>query len=192
MNIGEVDLNVIKSPQDGKPIIPGSSLKGKLRSLLAKLEGSPNVNEDSKDIKDIFGASNDKEDKGNVTRLIVRDSFLTNSDEIRDWEKEGEYTEVKWENTVNRAKGSAENPRQLERVPKGAKFAVEMILDVYEGEEGKDGEHSIYLPLITKAIALLEDDYLGGSGSRGYGKVSLKITNIQDRPVEYYGNKTFD
>ncbi|MDR1584362.1 MAG: type III-A CRISPR-associated RAMP protein Csm3 [Prevotellaceae bacterium] len=199
MNIGEVDLSVIKSPQDGQPIIPGSSLKGKLRSLLAKLEGSEKVDDDSKDIKDIFGGPDKKDEKGDVietyiTRLIVRDSFLTNSGEILKWEKEGDFTEIKWENTVNRAKGGAEHPRQLERVPKGAKFGIEMILDVYEGEEGKDKKHSKYLPLILKAIELLEDDYLGGSGSRGYGKVSLTINkeDIKDRPAEDYGNKIFD
>jgi CRISPR-associated protein Csm3 len=187
MNIGEVDLSVIKSPQDGMPIVPGSSLKGKLRSLLAKLEGSNSVATDSDDIKNIFGYPEKRDENGRVigtyiTHLIIRDGFLKNHNDVCKWEKEGEFTEIKWENTINRANGSA-NPRQLERVPKGAKFSVEMILDVYEGEEGKDGKESKYLPLIEKAIKLLNNDYLGGSGSRGYGKVFLKTTKVE--PISY-------
>jgi CRISPR-associated protein Csm3 len=194
MNIGEVDLIVIKSPQDGEPIIPGSSLKGKLRSLLAKAEGSEKVEDDSDDIKNIFGGPDKKNEKGDIiksyiTRLIVRDSFLTNPDEICNWEKEGKFTEIKWENTVDRKSGKA-NPRQLERVPKGAKFGIEMILDVYDVDE-HEGKNK-YLPLIDKAIDLLEDDYLGGSGSRGYGKVSLKITDRDPKNVENYGKKKSD
>ncbi|GHT12915.1 type III-A CRISPR-associated RAMP protein Csm3 [Bacteroidia bacterium] len=190
MNIGEVDLSVIKSPHDGTPIIPGSSLKGKLRSLLAKLEGSNKVEDDSKEIKNIFGAPDKKDDKGNVesyiTRLIVRDSFLINSKEIRDWEKEGDYTEIKTENTINRAKGGAEHPRQLERVPKGAKFKYEMILDVYDEDDEKK-----YLLNIKKAMKLLEDDYLGGSGSRGYGKIKFHEDKDDPKPVDSrYGNNT--
>ena len=188
MNIGEVDLSVIKSPQDGKPIIPGSSLKGKLRSLLAKLEGSQNVDEDPQYIKEVFGGE-DKDDKGKVTkayttRLIVRDSFLSNSDQILDWKKDGDYTEIKTENTIDRSSGTAKHPRQLERVPKGAKFKYDMILDVYDEDE-RD-----YLEDIKKAMRLLEDDYLGGNGSRGYGKISfhLKTMSITEKLVENYGN----
>jgi CRISPR-associated protein Csm3 len=188
MNIGEVDLSVIKSPQDGMPIIPGSSLKGKLRSLLAKLEGSKSIEEDSEDICNIFGwpeKRKTKEKDTYITRIIVRDSFLSKPKEISKWEKEGKFTEIKWENTIDRVNSSA-NPRQLERVPKGAKFRYEMILDVYEGEEGK------YKPLIEKAMNLLEDDYLGGSGSRGYGKIKFHRKDDQTKTVENYGQQTSD
>jgi CRISPR-associated protein Csm3 len=179
MNIGETDLNVIKSPKTGQPIIPGSSLKGKLRSLLAKVEGYQSADEDKEPIISIFGSS--KQDV--VTRLIVRDSYLTNGDEIKEWEMENTYTEVKWENTINRTKGSAENPRQLERVPQGAMFSYEMILDVYD-EDDKKG----YLEFIKKAMKLLEDDYLGGSGTRGYGKIKFYENNDLHKSVESYAS----
>lgn len=183
MNIGETDLNVIKSPKNGQPIIPGSSLKGKLRSLLAKLEGSPNVDEDSDTIKNIFGCSKSTEKREYVTRLIVRDADLTNGDTIKEWEMENTYTEVKWENTINRTKGSAEHPRQLERVPQGAMFSYEMVLDAYDDDADKG-----YLEAIKKAMKLLEDDYLGGSGTRGYGKIKFHENEDVHKSVESYAS----
>jgi CRISPR-associated protein Csm3 len=186
MNIGETDLNVIKSPHNGQPIIPGSSLKGKLRNLLAKLEGSDDIKKDSNTINKIFGSPNANEvidgiKSQGITRLIIRDAFLSNADKLEGWEMENKYTEVKWENTIVRTKGSAEHPRQLERVPKGARFFYEMILDVYD--EDKDER---YLEEIKKAMNLLEDDYLGGSGTRGYGKIKFHQNEDQTKTVESY------
>lgn len=179
MNIGETDLNVIKSPKNGEPIIPGSSLKGKLRSLLAKINGYQSVDEDKEPLVSIFGSSKQEV----VTRLIVRDSYLTNGDRIKEWEMENTYTEVKWENTINRTKGSAEHPRQLERVPQGAMFGYEMVLDVYDVDEEKK-----YLEEIKKAMKLLEDDYLGGSGTRGYGKIKFHENEDVHKSVESYAS----
>lgn len=183
MNIGETDLNVIKSPKNGQPIIPGSSLKGKLRSLLAKVEGSPKVENDSDIIKDIFGSSKSTGEREYVTRLIVRDADLNNAELIKEWEMENTYTEVKWENTINRTKGGAEHPRQLERVPQGAMFNYEMILDVYDDDDGKG-----YLEAIKKAMKLLEDDYLGGSGTRGYGKIKFQENDDEHKLVKSYAS----
>ena len=188
MNIGETDLNVIKSPINGEPIIPGSSLKGKLRSLLAKINGYSSIKEEEDDDKDdtlcsIFGSS--KQDT--VTRLIVRDAYLVNADELKSWEMENTYTEVKWENTVNRIKGSAEHPRQLERVPKGAKFHYEMILDGYDSDYNDDKKNdNKYLKTIKEAMKFLEDDYLGGSGTRGYGKIKFHENKDEHKNVGSY------
>ncbi len=186
MNIGEMDLNVIKSPFNGQPIIPGSSLKGKLRSLLAKTEGALDTEAESKDLKNIFGYS--KEGPNNeqyVTRLIVRDSFLKEESalELEQLEMENKYTENKWENTIKRATGAADNPRQLERVPNGARFEYEMVLDVYD-----EAESQAHLELIKKAIKLLEDDYLGGSGTRGYGKVKFHQNAEQVKLISDYAS----
>jgi len=179
MNIGETDLNVIKSPKNGQPIIPGSSLKGKLRSLLAKTNGYQSVDEDKEPLVSIFGSS--KQDV--VTRLIVRDSYLKNGDTIKEWEMENTYTEVKWENTIDRKTGTTMKGglRQLERVPQGAMFGYEMVLDVYDVD--KENE---YLVEIKKAMKLLEDDYLGGSGTRGYGKIKFHENEDEHKPVESY------
>jgi CRISPR-associated protein Csm3 len=179
MNIGEMDLNVIKSPFNEQPIIPGSSLKGKLRSLLAKIEGATDIEREPKDLKNIFGYNKEQY----ITRLIVRDSFLKkeSAQELEQLEMENKYTESKWENTINRKKGTAEHPRQLERVPSGAIFEYEMILDVYD-----EAESQKHLELIKKAISLLEDDYLGGSGTRGYGKVKFHQKTEQTKLISDY------
>jgi CRISPR-associated protein Csm3 len=191
MNIGETDLNVIKSPHNGQPIIPGSSLKGKLRSMLAKVEGSEEIDNDSDEIKEIFGYSREKDMEDNkkmqyITRLIVRDSFLSNSKKMEEWDMENSYTEIKWENTINRTKGGAEHPRQIERVPTGAKFNYEMILDVYDEDITNNKK---YLDKIKYAMSLLEDDYLGGCGTRGYGKIRFINQKEETKPIESYASR---
>lgn len=185
LDIGGIDLNVIKTAA-GIPFIPGSSLKGKLRSLLAKEEGSLEPKSDSITIKEIFGDSPSKETNGEITRLIVRDSFLKNYQEMEN--KKGEfseleldYTESKWENTIDRKSGTAGSPRQIERVPKGAIFSFELVYNIYNDNK-KDG----HLTEIKKALNLLKDDYLGGSGSRGYGKISFDKMDYEEKSIENY------
>lgn len=195
LDIGGVDLNVIKTPH-GVPFIPGSSLKGKLRSLLARLNGSLGINnrevdkdageksdEDFPIICEIFGLPSDeegkktpdgkkKETKGKVTRLIVRDADLDEEHfkkTFPDGAMEFEFSDVKWENSINRKTGTALNPRQLERVPAGARFSFEMVYDDYD--DGKTADH---LDEIRIAMRMLEGDYLGGQGSRGYGKIRFE------------------
>jgi len=185
LDIGGIDLNVIKTPA-GVPYIPGSSLKGKLRSMLAREEGSDSPQNDSDKIKEIFGESPTKTNQeGKITRIIVRDAFL----DVEHFEQEKEkgeftdleldYTEGKWENTIDRKTGTAGSPRQIERVPAGAIFNFELVYDIYDDEK-KDA----HITEIKKAMRLLEDDYLGGSGSRGYGKI--KFINVK------YGIKTIE
>lgn len=179
LDIGGIDLNVIKTP-NGIPFIPGSSLKGKLRSLLAKAEGSPSVDEDTDEIKAIFGDTGDDKKREGFTRLIVRDAELdTKSFDKRfeDYQEDMEtpYTVAKYENRINRLTGTAEHPRQLERVPAGAYFDFEIILDEYEGDKEKN-----YLDKVKLAMAMLELDYLGGQGSRGYGKVQFVKEGTKD------------
>lgn len=185
LDIGGIDLNVIKTSA-GVPFIPGSSLKGKLRSLLAKEEGSLEPGRDSKTIKEIFGDSPSKDSAGEITRLIVRDCFLKNQKDMEDKNDEFadlelDYTESKWENTIERKSGTAGSPRQIERVPKGAIFSLELVYNIYNDD--KKEEH---LTQIKKAINLLKDDYLGGSGSRGYGKISFDKLHYEVKSIENY------
>lgn len=190
VEIGGIDSPVIRRKDNNQPYIPGSSLKGKIRSLLEISEGS---NAESKFrrrdyprdslIPELFGASGDD---GLPSRFIVRDSNLSS-----EWaEKLSQssftdmpFTEIKFENVINRLKGTAEHPRQIERVPAGAVFEVEFVINIFSNNDGDNIENKRkkYLQLLKKGIKLLEDDYLGGSGSRGYGQVKL-TTNI-DNPV---------
>ena len=191
INIGGSDSIIIRDSVSDLPFIPGSSLKGKLRSLLElndkksiqsvlEKKGKSSTDEDSIAVK-IFGISSDK--KNNLkypTRLIVRDSFPT-EESIKLWEKQEEVvrgSELKWENTIDRITSRA-NPRSLERIPKGSSFIFEFIFSVYEEDENN-------LMGLFEAMRLLEDNYLGGSGSRGYGKVKFANISITKRGQDYY------
>lgn len=204
--IGGVDKGVVKDAE-GKPYIPGSSLKGKMRSLLEREKGKLNKGElyvlkknqirihmcdDEKcPICIIFGRNNvtgKNRDDGSTltiknttpTRLLVRDAYLDEKslEGVKD-RLDLEWTEVKFENSLDRIT-SAANPRQLERVPRGAEFELEMVYTVL-AEEDKERFKDV-----LAAMRLLEDDYLGGSGSRGYGQVQFEDLTIKWRPAEYY------
>ncbi len=103
---------------------------------------------------------------------------------IKRWKDElGEniYTEIKWENVIDRITSSA-TPRQFERIPAGSTFNVEMIYDVYQKDDYKRLER------VFQGMKLLEDSYLGGSGTRGYGKVRFLNISVKWQPVSVYRN----
>ena len=192
LDIGGLDNPVIKDAE-GKPYIPGSSLKGKMRSLLERAEGKqPNrkVGQSKIHICDestipckvckIFGLPGEYP-HSEPTRLIVRDAFLTEESEkwLKELPTDLEYTEVKFENVIDRIT-SAATPRQMERVPAGAEFNFEMIYNVFN-EQDKENLKEVF-----KAMELLEDDYLGSSGSRGYGKIKFEDIKIYWNSKEDY------
>lgn len=115
------------------------------------------------------------------TRLTVRDVFPTEEtkEEWKQWLGEKVYTELKTENALDRVTSEA-NPRTMERVPAGSKFEFEMIFDVY-ADTDKD-----LLKEVFAAMHLLGNSALGGSGSRGSGKVEFADLSIEFRPVTYY------
>lgn len=165
--IGATDSPVIKDPITNLPIIPGSSIKGKMRSLLAKEYNNAiakNPNNDCDKISRLFGNSNSKEFK--VGRLVFRDAFLVNKEEL---DKKGvrNYTEIKFENTIDRITAMA-NPRQIERAIRESKFLFELIYEITDKSLEQVNED---IEIIINGLKLLELDYLGGSGSRGYGKI---------------------
>ena len=175
-DIGGLDTPVIKTP-NGVPYIPGSSLKGKIRSLLALREGCADIKEEPDLLKKMFGYTGDKNDDKTAqkTRLIFRDAHLdvdSFREKFEDAVLETTYTEGKFENTIDRTTGKAAGagPRQIERVPVGAKFKFEVIINAYDGDDLQEMEEELY-----RGLTMLEDNYLGGSGTRGYGKVKLDI-----------------
>ena len=164
--IGAVDSPVIKDIRTNNPMIPGSSLKGKMRTLLARKYNDvvqANANKDADCIKRVFGSS-EKDEKGVIkqSRVLVSDMFIINGDEIRNRGISG-FTEVKFENSINRTTA-------VERAIKGLKFGIDII---YEAESGKEAEIEEDIALIAEGMKMLEYDYLGGNGSRGYGKVEF-------------------
>ena len=176
MKIGGIDNGVIKDANSNNPYIPGSSLKGKMRSLLewnckvvgygdgspfnsTLLEKIPEPDqEDAQNLLKIFG---DKEGEFGITRISVGDCRLIDNGLVT--------SEAKYENVIDRQSGTALHPRQTERVPAGVEFAFDIRLKVLDG----DNEEALK-KMVEKGLELVESDYLGGNGSRGYGRVQFK------------------
>lgn len=197
LKIGGVDLNVITDAFN-RPYIPGSSVKGKLRSLL---ERKLDVQFDAKgshtcrtaeefagcDICKIFGTLGVERNETAVTltRLIARDAVLDESSITTEMKNalDLQFTEVKTETAIDRVRGRAKEGslRQVERVPAGAAFKdCELVFNVFE--EADKG----LLKQLFVGLELLEDDYLGGMGSRGYGKVKFENLRVWWNPSRDY------
>jgi CRISPR-associated protein Csm3 len=196
LEIGGVDNPVIKDPVTEEPYIPGSSLKGKLRHLmewsLGKIEKHPKHDSYTAhscgecDPCVIFGVASDDtkvREKAGPSRLTVRDAFLTKEGKDKLVASLGEdlFTEIKIENTLDRVTSDA-NPRPMERVPRDASFQVEMVFDVYRMED------KARLNSLFAAMHLLENSSLGGSGSRGHGKIKFENMRMEFRSVNFYQN----
>ena len=173
VEIGGIDNPVIKLATRGnEPYIPGSSLKGKMRCLLEQAAGAPKVGMDKK-VNNLFGITESRtlNTDNKPSKLIVRDAILSKESKealLACDNLDMPYTENKWENVIDRTKGVAEHPRQSERVPAGAVFNAEFVLNIWDDDKEDD-----LLALFEKGIRLLENDYLGGSGSRGYGQIKF-------------------
>lgn len=162
--IGAVDSPVIRDTLTGDPIIPGSSLKGKLRTLLARsicgdIMNMPDFKDDDARILRLFGSAQPVR----AARLQFADCFVNNKEKM----KAVGLTEVKFENAINRL-NSVANPRQIERVVPGTSFGVNIVYEFSADHEAKED-----LALLAKGMKLLQLDYLGGHGSRGSGRVSF-------------------
>ncbi|MBN8563484.1 MAG: type III-A CRISPR-associated RAMP protein Csm3 [Leptolyngbya sp. UWPOB_LEPTO1] len=253
LDIGGLDKPVIRDPITRYPYLPGSSIKGKLRSILERSLNRPLNRRGSRDtyryesddlvdgiteldghyirfagarncpVSRIFGSTGvkcwvkvesaedekllDKDQQGNIrnrtqqidgepyawvdgrncpSRLIVRDSHLETSSaqELEEVDTGLYMTEWKFENGIDRITAAA-NPRQVERVPKGARFHFEMIYTVEDSSQVAED-----LKNLAFALAVLEDDALGGHGSRGYGKVQFTDIKLFCKNREQYYNPT--
>lgn len=171
--IGAIDSPVIKDPLSMRPIIPGSSLKGKIRTLLARsMNSNPNAkhSDDDTKIKRLFGSQEE------ISRLIFRDLKLSNADELIGMGAVSP-TEVKFENTINRISGEA-MPRQIERSISGSIYPLGIVYQV----SVNDSDYKELLEDIStlcNGMRLLQYDYLGGHGTRGYGKIKFSGLNIK-------------
>ncbi len=183
LNIGGPDKFVVRNPINNIPYIPGSSLKGKMRALVeiynrcvSERDGKVGPSNDPNSISGaLFGVSSDSQNS-HPSRLIVRDAELDES-ACNFNNTDLPYTESKTEVNIDRVTAIA-NPRTFERVPAGAKFNFSMILNIFEGENEENLKGTL-----DQAIKLLEDDYLGGQGSRGYGQI--KFENIKEESKTY-------
>jgi len=200
LEVGGVDAPVIRDPLTNRPYVPGSSLRGKMRSLTEKKTGRVQNFRIGKGVHvhiceapddynacpvcPIFGVPGDKP-ASNPTRLVVRDVFMSDAsaDKLEAAQTDLPYSEVKWEATIDRVT-SAAVPRQIERVPRGAEFEdFEMVYSIYHEDD------IARLITVVEAMQLLEDDYLGGLGSRGGGKIAFQNLAISARSSKDYGEK---
>ena len=185
--IGAVDNIVIRDTVTNKPIIPGSSLKGKMRYLLSRTKYNdnstltmPNIKEECNkkydEIKRLFGSS---EKPITLSRLQFCDMLLREKNYGRDVEFDLPYTEIKYENTIDSVTCVA-NPRQQERVPAGSEFDFRLIYNI-ENTENMEEEVKCDFKNILLMFELLEDDYLGGHGTRGYGRVKFEDLKLIEK-----------
>lgn len=201
MHIGGTDNPVIKNPLTLQPYIPGSSLKGKMRSLLewelgvvGITEGKPlgfshiaklqdtGLQAEAKDILKLFGGAPEGSGADEALVKEIGPSRLAFWDCSLDdrWVKEMNdknllLTETKMENSINRISGTAENPRNTERVPAGARFEFNLTLRQHDSED--------LLPTVLRGLKFLELTGLGGSGSRGYGKVKFTALKLGEQDL---------
>ncbi|MCX7870987.1 MAG: type III-A CRISPR-associated RAMP protein Csm3 [bacterium] len=209
IEIGGIDNIVIKIPvlifenneiKYNVPYIPGSSLKGKIRALLEYIEKP--INNPGKPIAFVYDGNPCECGECNICKLFgphksksLKDpirlrfsDFYPTLDSINLWEEalDGLYTEIKTENIINRIKGTAEHPRHIERVIPFSEFQGTITFRIFENDK-----FELY-QILEKGINLLNDDYLGGNGSRGYGKVKLELLfNYSEyKPIDNYPYST--
>jgi CRISPR-associated protein Csm3 len=209
MSIGGVDKGVIRNPVTNEPYIPGSSLKGKLRSLLELRDGT--LGEEAMGIVK-NGPTTDQKDRaarlfGNAvkgdkniqrpSRVVVRDAYLDPDQVKANFFKNADlpFTEVKTEVVIDRITSRA-MPRQIERVPAGAKFKFELVLTFFSDDieltaavnlNDQSLEDQIVKDLFS-AIQLLQNDYLGAAGSRGSGQIRFESSSmkVEKRDRKFY------
>ncbi|MDD5207600.1 MAG: type III-A CRISPR-associated RAMP protein Csm3 [Desulfobacterales bacterium] len=195
MRIGGTDNPVVKHPHTMEPYIPGSSIKGKVRSLiemrsgfmtmtdgepvstklLKSLQGSER--EECEKILKLFGSSGADIDESNElgpSRVSFSDCELDEEWRQHALEENLPLTETKSENSIDRIRGVALNPRFTERVPSGAEFRFKVNLKKLGSDEDLEG-------LLLEGLKLLEMDALGGSGSRGYGRIEFQFNDPKTR-----------
>ncbi|MCX7803654.1 MAG: type III-A CRISPR-associated RAMP protein Csm3 [Planctomycetota bacterium] len=190
-SVGDLDGPIARDPMTGQPYIPGSSLKGKLRSLL-EMKYSAHTKEtgrpcncaqyDTCDVCRLFGCG-EAVRSSQPTRLLFRDCRLTADSAAalaRGADELYRQAEVKSEIRVDRSAGKTAHGglRQIERVPAGTEFDVEIVLRIYEGDDPEK-----HVAKVKECFELLQQDYLGGGGSRGYGKVRIYDLAVDGRPV---------
>jgi len=215
--IGGADKIVVRNSFDNKPYIPGSSIKGKMRSLIEKIEGKVKIinkkkhNEtiyeggictnEEEDLVQFFGLPAGEDTKYEFsapTRLKVRDAML-NDESFKKLENSDVtdmyLTEIKSENNIDRLT-SAANPRSFERVPAGTVFDFQFVFDIYNNDVIEDTKkddktrEDRFIRMLKQGMDLIEMDYIGGHGSRGYGRVKFIVDDVKVKTSEDYKQNT--
>ncbi len=194
LEIGEevdANLSAIRNPANDEFYIPGSSLKGKLRSVLERESGRMSKNgREPCDcgradcmVCTIFGAHKNTKPECGVTRIIVRDALMSEGsrDNLYKAGEQGKATvEHKTENVINRSSGAAEHPRTGERLLPGLVFDGEIVLHVYEGDDPRK-----MVQFVRHGLGIIQEaSSLGAGGSRGSGKVCFENVKEETIPLQ--------
>lgn len=210
LDIGGIDNPVIRNTFNRQPYIPGSSVRGKMRGLLDRHFNNSLDKRVGRDVRvhecqtpadynacpvcQVFGVAPIRDLRGRTlpTRLIVRDTFLTpeSLEALDRADTDTDFTEIKTEVAIDRIT-SAATPRQQERVPAGATFGpFQIIHSLYtQDENGNDNQvqdELRFFETVLKGMELLEDDYLGGAGSRGSGQIAFENLTLTFKSRECY------
>lgn len=207
LGLAGVDQPIAREPLSGAPYIPGSSVRGKMRALTERVLGlslnanigrsrfhAPQTREeyDASPIGRLYGVSNSVSYAVEApARLVVRDVSLTPAslNALANARTDLPFTELKAEVAIDRVTAEAV-ARQIERVPAGATFGpAELVYSIYEPRDAAD------FGWVARGLQLLEDDYLGGHGSRGSGKVRFSDITVSIRSRASYtgsGSKAED
>jgi CRISPR-associated protein Csm3 len=178
LEIGGMDNPVVRDTRSGEPYLPGSSLKGRMRSLLErdrglrlKGNGEPHGCTDLRCLFcRVFGPHKETRHEFGPSRLIVRDAYLTEASR-REFQGGGAVIDVRTENMVNRRSNTATNPRPVERVSRGVTFELEMVVRLFEGDREEE-----VLPLVRRGIELMAMEGVGGGISRGHGQIAVTLS----------------
>ena len=210
LDIGGIDNPVIRNAMNRQPYIPGSSLRGKMRSLLDRHFKNPLEKRVGRDVRvhecdkptdynecqvcQVFGVAPQRDLRGKTMpcRLIVRDTFLTDEsiDLLDRADTDTDFTEIKTEVAIDRIT-SAATPRQQERVPAGTTFGpfqiVHSLYTLEENDSDNQLDHELaYFNTVLIGMELLVDDYIGGSGSRGSGQIAFENLTMTFKSRDCY------
>jgi CRISPR-associated protein Csm3 len=204
--IGNVDNPVVRNPLNSQPYIPGSSLRGKMRAQLEKHHGLAQNHEIGQirmhmcrgeedyhhsAVCQVFGVPGGERYRyARPSRLIVRDAPLSpqSAEELARLRTDMPFTEIKWEAAIDRVTSVA-TPRQQERVPAGAEFCGSLVFNLYSFNQHQREQDLTELALFTtvlEGLELVQEDYLGGLGSRGSGKVSFDHLTLRLKQNKRY------
>lgn len=213
LDIGGIDNPIIRNAFNREPYIPGSSVRGKIRGLLDRYYENQLNKPVGRDVRvhecqdpdaynkcpvcQVFGVAPQKEMQGKTlpTRLVVRDTFLTpdSSASLSEKDLDTDFTEIKTEVAIDRIT-SAATPRQQERVPAGVNFGpFQIVHSLYTQEEKGNRNDQLqnelqHFGIILAGMELLQDDYLGGSGSRGSGQIAFENLTMTFKSRQCYAN----
>ncbi len=216
--IGGLESDVADNPiikdKYGYPYIPGSSIKGRIRSILELLNGNidpsggprnpekalnlsnnPSPDELRKVYEDVlarvFGYSPKNNRFFGPTRIYIEDFVL----EDKEGKSPLDFMELKPENQIDRYTGQARNPRIVERIIPGSRFRGRIKIIAFDVKEGdkliKDAKSELKeaLELALVGLKRLERLGLGGKISRGYGQIKIRVGKVAGKNVAIFPSK---